>query len=133
MMMAYGDFIFELRTLPYQSKQRSSQQRLPEQRPIGAAPIYQNLGRGEETITLSGVLYPELTGGEPELNTLRAMQSTGNTEPLIDGQGFVYGLWFIESINETYSEFFADGTAKKIEFELSLRNSFDDEPEQRAA
>ncbi len=125
MMMALGDFIFELGTVPYQSQQRSGSQRLAENLPAAGNPSYQALGRGADRLTLPGVLYPEVTGAPESLDELREMMNTGEPYLMIDGQGFVQGYWFIESIDETRSELYNDGSPQKIEFTLRLTYSYE--------
>jgi len=123
MMMSLDYFIFNLNTVPYQSQQRSTAQRLQQHIAIGSAVNYQNLGVGEDKQTLSGILYPAITGGPDSLDELRNMQDAGEAYILIDGQGNVLGEWFIESVESTSTEFFKDGAPQKIEFTLTLLNS----------
>lgn len=56
MLMVLGLFVFERRTLPYQSMQYSKDYRWASNDRIGKPPAYQYLGEGETTRTLSGVL-----------------------------------------------------------------------------
>ncbi len=49
------------------------------------------------------------------------MAEQGQPWSLVDGNGNVHGAWVIESLQETRSLFFADGTARKIEFRLQLK------------
>ncbi|MGX2009432.1 phage tail protein, partial [Enterobacter asburiae] len=44
----------------------------------------------------------------------------GRAWPLLDGTGTIYGMYVINNISETGSMFFADGTARKIDFTLTL-------------
>lgn len=92
---------------------------------VGKRAAYQFAGPGDDTITLSGVLMPEITGGPTTLDALRLMGDQGMAWPLIGGDGTIYGLWMIQSVEETKSAFFADGTARKIEFSLSLKRADD--------
>lgn len=126
MMMALGLFVFGLHTVPYQQLQRQLAWRHPANSRVGARPTRQFIGRGDETITLSGVLYPELTGGKISLAALEAMADTGKAWPLIEGTGLVYGLYIIEEQAATHSEFFPDGAPRKIEFSLKLARVDDD-------
>lgn len=126
MMMALGLFVFGLHTVPYQQLQRQLAWRHPSNSRIGARPTRQFIGRGEETITLSGVLYPELTGGKISLALLEAMADEGKSWPLIEGTGLVYGLYVVEELATTHSEFFPDGAPRKIEFSLKLARTDDD-------
>lgn len=126
-MMALGFFVFGLRTVPYQQLQRQSTWRHPSVSRVGARPARQFTGPGDDLITLSGVLYPELTGGKISLEALKAMAAEGMAWPLIEGTGLFYGLFVIEEVAETHSEFFPDGAPRKIEFTLKLART-DDEP-----
>lgn len=127
MMMALGFFVFGLHTVPYQQLQRQLVWRHPSNSRVGARPTRQFVGRGDETITLSGVLYPEVTGGKISLAALEAMADEGMAWPLIEGTGLFYGLYVVEEQSTTHSEFFPDGAPRKIEFSLKLAR-VDDEP-----
>lgn len=120
MMLALGMFVFMRQTLPYQNFQRNAEYRWPSNSRVGQRDAFQFLGVGEEKITLGGVLYPELTGGKMTMTTLRLMAEEGRAWPLLDGTGMIYGMYVINSVNETGSVFFADGTARKIDFTLTL-------------
>lgn len=121
MMLALGMFVFSLPTLAYQQLQRQTDWRHASNSRIGAQPARQFLGRGEDEITLPGVLLPELAGSMMSLDEIRAMGNTGKAWALVEGTGRVYGLFVIESLSETRSLFFQDGTARRIEFSLTLK------------
>lgn len=125
-MMAYGLFVFGLHTVPYQQLQRQTQWRHPSSSRIGKRPARQFIGPGDDTITLSGLLYPEITGGRVSLTLLRAMADTGKAWPLIEGNGTAYGFYVIEDLGETGTTFFADGSPRKIDFNLKLERADDD-------
>lgn len=127
MMMALGLFVFGLYTVPYQQLQRQVQWRHPSVSRVGRRPARQYVGPGDDTITLSGVLYPELTGGKISLAALEAMGDAGKSWPLIEGTGLFYGLFVLEEVSQTHSIFFADGAPRKIEFSMKLTRT-DDEP-----
>lgn len=127
MMMALGLFVFGLYTVPYQQLQRQMVWRHPSISRVGARPARQFVGPGDDLITLSGVLYPEITGGKVTLEALKAMADEGMAWPLIEGTGLFYGLFVIEEISQTDSVFFPDGAPRKIEFSLKLART-DDNP-----
>ncbi|MEX1056980.1 MAG: phage tail protein, partial [Natronospirillum sp.] len=106
MMMTLGMFVFEVKSLPYQQLQRNTQWRHPSQSRIGQRPAYQYLGPGEDTITLTGTLHPELTGGRVTLDDVRIMADEGKAWPLIEGSGRVFGFWSITGVQETSTVFF---------------------------
>ncbi|MCQ2035186.1 phage tail protein [Stutzerimonas kunmingensis] len=121
MMMALGMFVFSLETLAYQEFQRQTEWRHGSTSRIGINPARQYLGRGDDSITLPGVLLPALAGTQLSLDTLRTMADTGKAWPLVEGTGKIYGTWIIESLSETRTLFFRDGQARRIEFTLTLK------------
>lgn len=127
-MMALGLFIFELRTAPYQQLQRQTAWRHPSNSRVGQRPARQFVGPGDDSITLSGTLFPEVTGGRVSLAMLRAMAETGRAWPLIQGDGKIYGEFVIEDMSETSSLFFSDGAARQIDFSLKLGRTDESTP-----
>ncbi|MEG0231090.1 MAG: phage tail protein [Hafnia sp.] len=120
MMLTLGLFVFQLQTLPYQSLQQSLDYRWPSNNRIGERGAYQFLGIGEDKITLSGVLLPEITGGALSILALKTMAELGKAWPLIGGDGAIYGMYVVASMTQTQSVFFADGSARRIEFSMTL-------------
>jgi len=129
MMMTFGMFVFGLDSAAYQELQRQTVWRHAGQNRIGRKPVRQYLGQGDDTITLTGVLLPQFTGGQQHLDELRQMADEGAAWPLIEGSGYYYGLYVIESLSETKSHHTLDGTAQRIGFTLSLAAVDDDRPD----
>ncbi|MBC3250986.1 phage tail protein [Serratia fonticola] len=121
MMMALGMFVFIMRTAPYQEMQHQMSWRHVSNSRIGQRPATQFLGIDEETITLSGTLYPQLTGGTLSLLALEWMADSGKSWPLIEGTGMIYGMFVITELSRTRSYFSPNGHASKIEFTLTLK------------
>lgn len=119
MMMIFGMFVFSIPTATYQSLQRSTSWRHASNSRVGNAPAYQYVGPGEDTITLDGSIVPEF-GSQMSVTALRLMGDTGKSFPLIAGNGKVYGLWKIDSVDETQTFFYPNGTPRKVEFSLKL-------------
>jgi len=126
MMMILGVFVFELNTAPYQTLERSNSWRHAKNERIGASPRYQYIGPDAEPITLSGTLYPEISGGDLSLAALRAMAYTGKPWPLIEATGSIYGMFVITGLRQTRTEFLKDGKARKIDFTLELEKVSED-------
>lgn len=127
MMMALGLFVFGLDTLPYQKFTHEMAWRHPSSGRVGLRPARQFVGVDDETITLSGVLLPELTGGDLSLDLVRYMADTGEQWSLIEGTGRVYGFFVVENLSVSKEYFFKDGKARRIEFTLKLTRVGDDE------
>ena len=126
MMLSLGMFVFSLSTLAYQELQRQTNWRHASNSRVGAPPALQFVGRGDDTITLPGIILPELAGSVLSLDALRLMANTGKAWPMVEGTGRIYGLWVIESLSETKTVFFRDGTPRRIEFTISLKRTDDD-------
>ncbi|WP_138763703.1 phage tail protein [Pseudomonas lactis] len=126
MMLSLGMFVFSLSTLAYQELQRQTNWRHASNSRVGAPPALQFVGRGDDTITLPGIILPELAGSVLSLDGLRLMANTGKAWPMVEGTGRIYGLWVIESLSETKTVFFRDGTPRRIEFTLTLKRTDDD-------
>lgn len=126
MMLSLGMFVFSLSTLAYQELQRQTNWRHASNSRVGAPPALQFVGRGDDTITLPGIILPELVGSVLSLDALRLMANTGKAWPMVEGTGRIYGLWVIESLSETKTVFFRDGTPRRIEFTLTLKRTDDD-------
>ncbi len=126
MMLSLGMFVFSLSTLAYQELQRQTNWRHASNSRVGAAPALQFVGRGEDTITLPGIILPELAGSAISLDAVRLMANTGKAWPMVEGSGRIYGLWVIDNLGETKTIFFKDGTPRRIEFTLTLKRIDDD-------
>ncbi|MDP8173141.1 phage tail protein [Pasteurella skyensis] len=125
-MMSLGYFVFTRSTIPYQSTSRDLKWRHPTNSIVGNLPRTQFTGKESETITISGTLMPEITGGDLSIKQLELMAEKGTPYPLIDGSNFMIIGWFvIESIQHSGSFFFGDGKARKIEFSMTLKRTDD--------
>lgn len=122
MMMIYGMFVFSIPTATYQSLQRTTTWNHASNNRVGDMPAYQYVGKGEDSITLEGSIVPEF-GAPMSLTALRLMADTGKSFPLISGHGKIYGLWVIESLNETQTHFFKNGKPRLVEFSLTLKKT----------
>ena len=110
MMMVLGLYVFMLRTVPYQELQYQRSWRHAANSRVNRRPSTQFLGPDNDMLTLSGVLMPEITGGRLSLLALEQMAEQG-----------IYGMYVIEGLNQTKTEFFRDGMPRRIEFTLSLK------------
>jgi phage protein U len=122
-MARLGNFTFGIDTAAFQELQRTSTYKWQAKERIGRRPAQQNTGRGADTITLNGVIYPHYRGGLGQIEALRAQAVTGEPLPLIyafEAVGQYCGLWCVTSIEEARTVFFDNGTPRRIEFQLSL-------------
>jgi uncharacterized protein len=120
MMLSVGLFAFAIPTLAYEELSRRSAWKHATTPRVGARDATQYVGPADETISLSGVAYAELSDGRASIDQLRDMAATGDAWPLVDGTGRVYGAFVITGIDERQKAFFADGTPRQIDFGLDL-------------
>lgn len=120
MMMVFGMFVFTLRTIPYQQLQLSQEWRHVKNDRVNASAGWQYIGPGDNSVTLDGVLYPEITGGNLSLAALNSIGYAGRPWPLIEGGGRIYGMYVMTRLERGHSEFDRYGNPKKIEFTISL-------------
>lgn len=132
-LMALGLFTFGLKTAPFDTLRRTTSQRWASNNRVGRGPGHQWVGPGEDSITLEGVLMPELTGGTVNLDKLREMAATGKAWILVSGTGEQMGKWFIESVEESRSHHAGPGLPRRIGFTLQLKRYWGDAPEQLGA
>lgn len=125
MLMSLGQFVFQLQDLAYSELARATAWRHASNSRVGARPALQFVGPGEDTITLSGVLVPEVAGTLQSLATLRAMADAGDAYAMVDGAGRIFGAWVIERIEEGGSAFTPDGIARRTAFTVSLKRADD--------
>lgn len=120
MMMVLGFFVFTLKTIPFQQLQQQRQWRHGSNNRIGKRPTMQFLGPDSDSITLSGMLMPSVTGGKLSLYVLEQMAETGRGWPLIRGDGTIYGMYIISEIGKTESDQVSNGAPRKIDFTIKL-------------
>lgn len=119
--MQLGTFQFALDTAAYQEISRSTQWRWAEHETFGIAPIYQFTGQGKDSISCSGVIFPEFRGGFGQVDMLRAVASEGLPQTLVSGEGAILGEWCIEQIDEGQTIFDTFGRPRRQDFSIQLK------------
>jgi uncharacterized protein len=120
-MMGLGDYRFSLRTAAYQELRRRNSWRWPMVDRVGARPAAQFVGPGEDSVTMSGVVYPHFNGGLGQLSAMRAEADKGEPLMLVDGTGQVWGKYVITDLEEGQEVFFSNGAPRCQHFDLSLQ------------
>ncbi len=121
-MMALGSYRFSIDSAAYQELKHSQAYRWQAQERLQRRPAMQFVGAGEESIELSGVIYPHFKGGLEQLDTMRTEANKGQPLLLVDGLGFVWGQWVITQIDEGQSFLQGNGQPLKQSFQLKLVN-----------
>lgn len=114
-------YTFGVSTAAYNSMRRSTRWRWSSQARAGRSPAAQFIGKGDDSISLEGVIYPQFKGGLNQLPRMRLEADRGRPFLMADSLGRVdYGYWCITQIDEVQEYFMAHGLPRKITFDLML-------------
>lgn len=133
MLLSLGMFAFEQDTALFDQLRRRRSWRHASGDRVGARPSSQYAGPGDDLISLGGKLAPGQLGNKESLEELAEMADAGEAYPLVDGEGFVYGAYVIEGIDEDKRYFMVDGAPRLVDFSIDLKRVDDDEGETGAA
>ncbi|WP_445115010.1 phage tail protein [Acinetobacter sp. WZC-1] len=134
MLMSLGQFIFKTDTLSFTEIQRQRSWNYAENSVAKGRSKKQYIGPGTDTITLPGLIYEEYGFGTRfSLDELAAMASTGQGFVLMDGNGYLYGVYIIDSIDETKSILLDNGVPRKVDYTLKLTRTDDERIEEQTA
>lgn len=120
-LMALGDFRFSVQHTAYQRLKRTQAFRWQAQARMGQPLAFQYLGPGEDQISLSGTLYPHYRGGPQQIDDMRKEAQKGTPLLLVDGLGYVWGLWVVTQLQEEQDYLCANGRPMKQSFQLQLK------------
>lgn len=119
-LAALGLFIFSMDTALFDKMDRDRDWRHEHTARFGARAASQFTGPGEDAVTVSGVLIPEIAGQYSAMETIAEMADTGEAWPLMDGRGQVMGIYTIDRLTERRSNLVDDGRARRNEFVIEL-------------
>jgi uncharacterized protein len=121
MLAALGLFIFELASAPFDELNRTMDWRHGSSERFGARAASQYLGPGEDAVTITGAIAPEITGSYAALGTLVEMADTGDSYDFVDGTGIVWGAFVIERLDQRHQTLLINGVPRKIDFAIDLK------------
>lgn len=125
-MLSWGDFVFSLPTLAYQDFRRRNAWAWASNPRMGEFDDAQFTGPGQDTISLSGMLVPQVAGDLSSLSRLREIADQGQPRVLVGGDGVVFGPYVLTSLDEGRSLLHGDGSARRYDFSIELRRVPDD-------
>ncbi len=119
-LLGLGEFRFSISTAAYEKLQHSAEYNWAAIERFGQFPARQFTGLGAESITLDGVIYPYFKGGLGQVTRMREIAAKGEPLTMAGGDGSIFGLWVIESIEENQEFFAINGTPRKVSFSIKL-------------
>lgn len=120
-LLSIGMFIFGTDTISYQELERRTEWRWAGTPRYGARDALQFTGPGDDTITLNGVLVPEVAGRYSDLERLREMADSGQVQDITLGDGYVLGQYVIMAIDHREQNIMKGGRARKYDFAVDLK------------
>lgn len=121
MLAALGTFLFDLDNALFDQIARTRNWRHGRTDRFGARAASQFLGPGEDSITLTGTLVPEIAGKYSSLDTLAELADTGEALPFADGTGRILGRYTIESLDQTETSLIDRGRPRRTDFTINLK------------
>ena len=127
MLMSLGQFLFKIDTLSFTEIQRQRAWIYAENEVAAGRAKKQYTGVGSDTITLPGLIYEEYGFGYRfAVDELATMASTGQGFVLMDGSGYLYGVYVIDNIDETKTYLLDNGVPRKVDFTIKLSHTDDE-------
>jgi phage protein U len=120
MLFALGLFVFDSQTMLPDRIERDRAFRHARDDRFLAPAASQFVGVGDDKVTLTGTLVPELAGSASAIETLAEMASEGEAWPLMDGTGSILGTYTIDRVANGGSNLIDTGQARKIDFTIEL-------------
>ncbi|WP_321447337.1 phage tail protein [uncultured Cohaesibacter sp.] len=119
-LAALGSFVFSPDVGSYEEFQRRWRFSWAKPDPIGSAPLKQWTGKGDQTIRISGGIWPEIQPtGAWKIEALAAVAGLGSPMSFVLGNGLVLGRWCVESISKRESEF-QSSRPSEIKFDIEM-------------
>lgn len=103
---------------------RKTQYRWAAQQRISQPTSHQFVGKGIETLSLSGVAYHQFRGTMYNMDGLRAIADNGKPISVVTGTGKTLGKYIVTSINDDYSDLMDDHKAQKNSFSIELKKYY---------
>lgn len=127
MLLTLGQFVFSVDTMTFNEIQRSRSWSYGSNAIGQGRDQYQFTGVGEETVTIPFLIYQSHGFGDRQsIDDLSEMADSGKGFVLLDGSGYLYGVFIITAIDETRSHITSSGVARKIDGTMKLTRVDDD-------
>ncbi|STN25621.1 bacteriophage tail protein GpU [Escherichia coli] len=113
MMMVLGLYVFMLRTVPYQELQYQRSWRHAANSRVNRTSVHAVSGTGQRHADAFRCSYAGDNRWQAVVAGTGADGRTGESMALIEGSGTIYGMYVIEGLNQTKTEFFRDGMPRR--------------------
>lgn len=123
-LLCLGPHIFEIAPLNYQQIERETVAVWASMPRFGAQAARQFTGLGDDSLTISGLIFPEAIGGRSAYEAIRGTQGAGVPVMMV-GKGAstfarIFGLVVILSVSDTQTHIGPDGQGRVIDFSIEV-------------
>ncbi|GAA0599952.1 phage tail protein [Paenochrobactrum glaciei] len=131
-LLGLGTHIFEIMPLNFQEIERTTETKWPAISRFGGRPGRQFTGFGEDSMTISGLLFPEEFGGRDKYEAIRLTQAASQPVLMLGWAvgatmaANLFGRVVILSVSDTQSKFNYTGQSRRIEFSIEVAPYFGD-------
>lgn len=122
-LLSLGMFVFGMDSVAYSELTRRTDWRHALSERHGARAASQYVGPGLDTISMGGLLVPEIGGRFADLDRLIEMADTGDHWPLVEGTGKVLGKFRIIAVDQKQKAIMAGGIPRAIDFTIDLERA----------
>ncbi len=115
-----GDVEFSVSAGSFESLRRLTRWRIDRPDPIDGMGVPVHRGRFDDSVTLSGVVFPGYVGGLSSVERIRQLGDSAQSALLVDGEGAIYGRWFVEMLEEEQTHHTPTGKPRRIAYMMTL-------------
>lgn len=119
-LIAIGMFVFRTDGPTFDELERRVDFKWEASPRYGERDALQFTGPGEDKITISGKLVPEIAGSYSDIETLREMGDIGEVQDVVLGTGKVLGQYVIKAVDDRQESIVAGGMARVVDFAVDL-------------
>jgi len=120
MLLIWGGFSFNANSTSFEELTHKWSGRWAKQPVFGRRPPGQYLGPAEEPLILRGTIFPQEFGSLGQIVAMQRAAGAGRIDMLFSGAGDAFGLFRLDEVEYTSSEFLPDGRPQKVKYTLNF-------------
>lgn len=97
--------------------------RFAEHNVLGGSPVFEFVGQGATTYTISGTLHPEFCGGLEVVEALEAARNQALPMPVVRGDLVPLGWFVITELSHDSSNIGLLGAGREVEFSVTMKRT----------
>jgi len=123
MLLSIGPLVFDIAPFNAREIRHQAAEDFARHDVIGAMRPHEHLGPGDESWSISAVLFPEKFGALSSLDVLHGIRKGAVPQLMVRGDGAVLGFVLVTAVSETSTYLDAGGVGRMIEVEITVEAS----------